>query len=163
MIGRYAHGCQLAAAVRYIWGMHVFTYGTLMFPEIWQAVAGRPSAAMRGKLDGFAIYRVRGQLFPGILAASPADVVPGVVYLDVGPEALRRLDQFEDDFYERQAVTVHCDDGQRREAQSYVVPHGRSNVLTTEGWSADEFIARGDLERFVQRFPGFRRLATDAD
>ena len=53
--------------------MHVFTYGTLMYSEVWQAVAGRPAAAVQGKLAGFAIYRVRDQLFPGILSASPVD------------------------------------------------------------------------------------------
>ena len=143
--------------------MHVFAYGTLMFPEIWQSVAGRPFEALRGTVEGFAIYCVRDQVFPGILAATPIDVVHGVIYLDVGDDAIRRLDQFEDDFYQRQAVTVLCDDGPPREAQAYVVPHERRDVLTTELWSADQFIARGDLERFVQRFPGFRRLATDAD
>ena len=143
--------------------MHVFTYGTLMYSEVWQAVAGRPAAAVQGKLAGFAIYRVRDQLFPGILSASPVDVVPGVVYLDVDHEAVRRLDQFEDDFYQRQAVTVVCDDGQTRDAQAYVVPRENRDVLTTERWSADEFLARGDLEKFIERFPGFGRLRTGAD
>lgn len=162
MIGGRTNGCQLARVVRYTPGMNVFTYGTLMYPGVWNAVAGETSASVRGRAEGFAIFRVAEQVFPGIVGASPADAVQGVVYLDVGAEALRRLDQFEDDFYERQVVMVNCDDGQRREAEAYVVPHANRNVLTSEPWTDEEFIARGDLDRFIQRFAGFQRLAGGA-
>jgi gamma-glutamylcyclotransferase (GGCT)/AIG2-like uncharacterized protein YtfP len=143
--------------------MNVFTYGTLTYPEVWTAVAGETAASVRGSVEGFAIYRIRDQVFPGILAATAEDLVPGVVYLDVGPEALRRLDQFEDDFYERRAVTVISDDGRQLEAEAYVVPPANRDVLTAEPWSADEFIARGDLDRFIERFAGFGRIANGAD
>jgi gamma-glutamylcyclotransferase (GGCT)/AIG2-like uncharacterized protein YtfP len=142
--------------------MNVFTYGTLMFPEVWQAVAGRPSASINGQVSGFAIYRVRDAVFPGIVATT-SGVVQGVVYLDVDDETVRRLDRFEDDFYERQPVTVDCDDGTRRQAEAYVVPDQRRGVLTDEIWSPDGFAARGDLERFLTQFAGFRRLSPNAD
>jgi hypothetical protein len=35
--------------------MHVFTYGTLMFPEVWQAVVGREFATIEGTAAEFAI------------------------------------------------------------------------------------------------------------
>ena len=65
---------------------------------------------------------MRDAVFPGIIAASDADAVRGVVYLDVDEASLARLDVFEDDFYERQALWIECDDGQRRQADAYVVP-----------------------------------------
>ena len=138
--------------------MHVFTYGTLMFPEVWQAVVGRPYATVRGQAAGFEIFRVRDALYPGIVAGSPSDVVHGVMYLDVDDESLARLDRFEDDFYLRLPIAVACDDGQRRDAQAYVVPAEQRDVLTAEPWNGDDFVARGDLARFTAGFAGFGRL-----
>jgi gamma-glutamylcyclotransferase (GGCT)/AIG2-like uncharacterized protein YtfP len=161
MIGRRANGCQHAVVNRYIGAMHVFTYGTLMFSEIWRAVAGRPHASVRGHLTGFAIYRVRDAVFPGIVATTTGGVVQGVVYLDVDEDALSRLDRFEDEFYERMTLPVVCDDGIKREVEAYVVPEERRDVLTDAVWSPDEFVARGDLTRFTQQFQGFGRIESD--
>src|SRR6187397_11355 len=94
--------------------MHVFTYGTLMFPEVWQAVVGRSFETVAGNAAGFEVFRVCDAVFPGIVAGTGACAVPGVVYLEVDQESTERLDRFEDDFYERRAIAVDCSDGQRR-------------------------------------------------
>ena len=138
--------------------MHVFTYGTLMFPEVWKAVAGREFKSIKGIAAGFAVYRVRDAVFPGIVHASEQDGVRGVVYLDVAAESLARLDLFEDDFYRRETLWVACDDGERRAAEAYVVPTENRAVLTDEPWRADEFVASGGLQEFIERFQGFTRI-----
>ena len=138
--------------------MHVFTYGTLMFPEVWQAVVGREYAAVLGTAASYAIYRVADAVFPGIVAAGDDEAVRGVVYLDVDDAAVARLDRFEDDFYERQTLWVDCDDGERRAVGAYVVPAKNRAVLTDEPWDRDDFVACGHLEQFIQRFAGFSRL-----
>jgi gamma-glutamylcyclotransferase (GGCT)/AIG2-like uncharacterized protein YtfP len=138
--------------------MNVFTYGTLMFPEVWPAVAGRDFTSVGGTAAGFAIYRVQGAEFPGIVAAGDTRHVRGVVYLEVDDTALARLDRFEDDFYERQTLWIDCDDGQRRAAEAYVVPDRNRAVLTEEVWNGADFVAQGHLAEFVQRFAGFSRL-----
>src|SRR5262245_45492617 len=112
--------------------MHVFTYGTLMFPEVWQAVVGRQFTTVAATATGYAIYRVRDAVFPGIIAAGERDTVRGVVYLDVDAASLASLDLFEDDFYRRVTLSLTCDDGQRRAADAYVVPEKNREVLTTE-------------------------------
>jgi gamma-glutamylcyclotransferase (GGCT)/AIG2-like uncharacterized protein YtfP len=138
--------------------MHVFTYGTLMFAEVWQTVVGREFATVCGTAAGYAIYRVEGAEFPGIVAAGVNDLVRGVVYLDVDQAALARLDRFEDDFYERRTLWIDCDDNQRRAAEAYVVPANNRAVLTDETWNSEEFVARGQLAEFLRRFAGFSRL-----
>jgi gamma-glutamylcyclotransferase (GGCT)/AIG2-like uncharacterized protein YtfP len=138
--------------------MHVFTYGTLMFPEVWQAVVGRQFAAVEATAAGFAIYRVRDAVFPGIIAGDERDAVRGVIYLEVDAASLERLDRFEDDFYRRQTLSLSCDDGQPRAAEAYVVPHENRYVLTGEPWQADRFVATGGLGTFLSRFEGFARL-----
>jgi gamma-glutamylcyclotransferase (GGCT)/AIG2-like uncharacterized protein YtfP len=132
-----------------------------MFPEVWLAVVGRQFATVEATASGYAIYRVRDAVFPGIIAAGKGDSVRGVVYLDVDEASLARLDLFEDDFYRRESVAVECDDGQRRSANAYVVPAENRHVLTGEAWRADQFVASGGLELFIRRFAGFARLAAD--
>jgi gamma-glutamylcyclotransferase (GGCT)/AIG2-like uncharacterized protein YtfP len=140
--------------------MHVFTYGTLMFSEVWQAVVGREFATVEATATGYAIYRVRDAVFPGIIAAGERDAVRGVVYLDVDPTSITRLDLFEDDFYRRESLWLSCDDGGRRAADAYVVPEQNRGVLTSETWQADRFVASGGLDTFIRRFEGFGRLST---
>lgn len=138
--------------------MHVFTYGTLMFPEVWKAVVGREFETVEGSTDGFAVFRVRDAVFPGIAEAS-GGAVRGVVYVDVDQDSIERLDKFEDDFYERRSIWITCDDGRRLAADAYVVPDANRGVLTDEIWNPDSFVASGGLEHFINRFAGFGRVA----
>jgi gamma-glutamylcyclotransferase (GGCT)/AIG2-like uncharacterized protein YtfP len=138
--------------------MNVFTYGTLMFPEVWKAVVGSEFASVDGTAVGYAIFRVRDAVFPGIIAASDRDAVRGVVYLDVDSDSVARLDLFEDDFYGRETLQIECDDHERRSAEAYVIPHANREVLTDETWLRDEFVASGGLNHFIRRFQGFRRI-----
>jgi gamma-glutamylcyclotransferase (GGCT)/AIG2-like uncharacterized protein YtfP len=138
--------------------MHVFAYGTLMFPEVWREVTGLNSVGVEGLLQGFAAYRVRDAVFPGIIR-SPGSVVPGILYCDVPPAPVDQLDRFEDDFYVREQVTVKTLDGRLHEAEAYVVLPKNSHVLTTEIWTRESFLASGGLEEFVANFAGFGRVA----
>lgn len=142
--------------------MHVFTYGTLMFPEVWWAVVGQSFETVDGRANGYAIFRVRDAVFPGLALASRDCIVRGVVYLDVDHSSVERLDKFEDDFYQRQAISVDCDDGQRRMADAYIVPPVNQGVLTDEPWDRDAFLASGGLRQFIDRFAGFGRV-TESD
>jgi len=139
--------------------MHVFTYGTLMFPEVWRAVVGREFEIAEGSAAGFAIFRVRDAVFPGIAPAGYESTVRGVVYLDVDDGSLQRLDAFEDDFYERRSIAVNCENGRRLEAEAYVVPEANRHVLTDEPWERDQLVKTGGLQRFIERFAGFGRIA----
>lgn len=143
--------------------MHVFTYGTLMFPEIWQTVVGRRFTTVEGVAKGFAVYRVRRAVFPGIKAAEESDVVRGVVYLDVDHAAIAKLDLFEDEFYERRSIWIDCSDGERRAADTYIVPPAQLHVLTDEPWHRSIFLASGGLAQFVRHYQGFPRAQGSAD
>jgi gamma-glutamylcyclotransferase (GGCT)/AIG2-like uncharacterized protein YtfP len=139
--------------------MHVFTYGTLMFPEIWQAVVGRSFETVEGNAAGFEVFRVRDAVFPGITAGTGGCSAAGVVYLDVDPVSMDRLDRFEGVFYERRVIAVDCVDGLRRMAEAYIVPAANRSGLMSEPWGRETFLASGGLEQFVSRFAGFRRVA----
>ena len=83
--------------------------------------------------------------------------VPGLLYLNLDPESLTRLDAFEGDFYIRQTVTVLTADGRELTADAYIVPPDRRDILTNEIWTAEDFLARGQLAEFVARYSGFNR------
>jgi gamma-glutamylcyclotransferase (GGCT)/AIG2-like uncharacterized protein YtfP len=138
--------------------MHVFTYGSLMFPEVWSVVVGREFKTVVGTASGYSIFRVRDAVFPGIVAAGAESTVSGLVYLDVDDESVARLDRFEDDFYDRLDVMVDCADGERRTAGAYVVPAKNDDMLTSEPWTAEWFVSSGGLADFIARFQGFSRL-----
>jgi gamma-glutamylcyclotransferase (GGCT)/AIG2-like uncharacterized protein YtfP len=162
--------------------MHLFTYGTLMFPEIWQAVVGKDFKTTPAHLPGHEIYRVRNAVYPGIIAApnhslsengplgehsgsrpstldSRLSSVPGLLYLNLDEESLERLDAFEDDFYRRRPIRVTCEDGRALDAEAYIVPPESAHLLTDEPWTPQEFQARGNLAEFVSRYSGFNRLS----
>ena len=49
--------------------MHVFTYGSLMFPEVWRIVVGREFETVDGEVAGYSIFRVDDAEYPGITAS----------------------------------------------------------------------------------------------
>lgn len=141
--------------------MHVFTYGSLMFPEIWQVVVGREFGTIQGTVAGYSIYRVRRGSYPGMIASSKDDLVRGLVYLDVDAASIERLDRFEGRFYERVTLPTECSDGKPRAAEAYVVPERKRHGLTDETWSAEAFVASGGINDFTRRFHGFSRLEAE--
>jgi gamma-glutamylcyclotransferase (GGCT)/AIG2-like uncharacterized protein YtfP len=138
--------------------MHVFTYGSLMFPEVWRSVVGRDFATIAGTAAGYSIFRVRDVAFPGITPAGKGSSVAGLIYLDVDNESIARLDRFEDTFYDRLSIEIDCVDGERRLAGAYVVSAKNRHVLTAEPWTAEWFESSGGLADFIARFQGFSRL-----
>lgn len=46
----------------------VFVYGTLMYPEVLEALIQRVPDIQPGTVNGYARYAVRGQVFPGAIA-----------------------------------------------------------------------------------------------
>lgn len=141
--------------------MHVFTYGSLMFPEIWQIVVGREFGTIEGTVSGYSVYRVRRGAYPGMIASADDDVVRGLVYIDVDASSVARLDQFEGRFYERHTLPITCADDVQRLAEAYVVPKRHSHGLTSATWTAEEFVASGGIVDFTRRFQGFSRLEAE--
>ncbi len=133
--------------------MNLFVYGTLLVPEIWEAVTGLPDLTCHpATLEGHVIRRVRGAAYPGIHAAPGAvDPVPGNVHLDVSGEALRRLDAYEDRFYVREEVFPVVPGIGTVAAQTYLVPPDHAAaILSEEPWSLEWFEAN-ELDRFRRR------------
>jgi gamma-glutamylcyclotransferase (GGCT)/AIG2-like uncharacterized protein YtfP len=113
--------------------MDLFAYGTLMFPEVWARAAREECVSRRAVLHGYEARRLSGVSFPGLIEA-PEISTPGLLYLDVSPEAMRRLDAYEDDFYVRVEVRVELEDGGTLPAQVYLMSPEHRFMVLPERW-----------------------------
>ena len=129
--------------------MHVFTYGTLLFPEVMDAVTGRIFARVPATLAGFTRVRVRGAVYPAAREKAGASIA-GLLYLDVDAAALARLDRFEGALYERRSVRVMRDDGASSAAEVYAVARAHHGRLEPRAWDPEQF-RREHLATYVAR------------
>jgi gamma-glutamylcyclotransferase (GGCT)/AIG2-like uncharacterized protein YtfP len=120
----------------------VFVYGTLQFPDVFEAVTGRRLRAIDAWLDGYARHQVKRAPYPAILPAPDARV-HGLAVEGIDGTALARMDDFEGEMYRREPVTVvRAADGAALPAQAYVLrPRWRSRVADGD-WDADAFARR---------------------
>jgi len=137
--------------------MNLFTYGTLMVPEIMHQVAGCVLQSSEVTLEGYVRYGVRGEQYPGV-TAQVGSRVEGILYLDVGSEPLRRLDAFEGRMYRRESVRVVQKSDQRElAAMVYVFRPEYEHLLTGEPWDLQRFMQNGRAI-FESEYEGYGEL-----
>jgi gamma-glutamylcyclotransferase (GGCT)/AIG2-like uncharacterized protein YtfP len=124
---------------------HVFTYGSLMFDEVWGRVVAGRYASVAATLAGHARYQVRDETYPGMVVVAEA-AVDGVLHLDVDEGDLERLDHFEGDDYIRRVVTVVDAQGSPLAAQTYLYRHGDRLLATS--WEPQAFA----MQRFIETY-----------
>ncbi len=124
---------------------NVFTYGSLMFAEVWGRVVHGAYGAVAARLVGHRRHEVRGQTYPGMIACDGA-AVEGVLYLDVAADDLERLDRFEGADYRRITVSVDCADGAPRAGETYL--YLRHDLLLDAPWKAETFA----MQRFLETY-----------
>ena len=131
-----------------------FTYGSLMWADIWSVVCGRSHPAVDAELRGYARHPVRGEDYPGLALAAQDARVSGQLYLDVDEASLARLDAFEGEEYERFVVTVQLADGSSRDAFCYRFCGDSAGRLLPSEWDPAAFEREGKA-RFMAAYPGF--------
>ena len=126
---------------------NIFTYGSLMFAEVWTRVVAADYRSVRARLEGHARFEVRDQTYPGMVPDANSQVA-GVLYLDVDDADLARLDHFEGDDYVRSVLEVICEDGTARAAETYV--YRRPDCLLKTSWQPEAFAMQGFLETYCR-------------
>ena len=119
----------------------LFTYGTLMLAEVMEIVAGRHFAAQRATLAGHRRRLLRGRVYPGLLP-DPGESVEGVLWEDVDPPALARIDRFEGSLYERPELRVTAASGECCGAFVYRLRPEHRALASDADWHEAEFRAR---------------------
>ena len=131
--------------------MHLFTYGTLMFPSIWQRVVGIDFAAQPATLRGYAVYRVRNDVYPVLVEGDPTTVAEGLVYYDLDSKTIAKLDRYESCIYIRQTIQATSTDDRLFECATYVLSPKHRSLCTDDPWTAEWFTQHA-LQEYMRRF-----------
>lgn len=131
----------------------LFTYGSLRCTDIMLQVAGQECPHVPALLRDYFCSRITGETYPGIYPEQGKSVT-GVVYTGLGAEAIRRLDNFEGEYYERKALSVKREGHGVIAAYGYVVKPQYRHILTGTPWSFDEFLRHGK-QKFIDDYVGF--------
>lgn len=126
---------------------NVFTYGTLMLPEVMEAVSGHQFRSEKAELSDYQRFQIKKKVYPAIVY-SKNQSTNGVVYFDVDADSLERLDYFEDVIYHRNEVTVILQDGNTISAYAYIVNPEFESTLSDKPWILDDFKDKC-LEQYV--------------
>jgi len=126
---------------------HLFAYGTLEIPAVMYAVTGQHCPAGVAVLPGYTRYLLANKHYPGIVPQLNAEV-EGLLYRNLSPQVWQRLDRYEDDFYQRQQVTVLSARGEPIEAWTYIVPVAQQYLLSQTPWDR-RYFTKHRLRRFL--------------
>lgn len=136
--------------------INLFTYGSLMCADIMFRVAGCKVQSTESVLADFHRSRIKLEEYPGIFPL-PGDSVPGILYFNLPDEAIRRLDIFEGELYDRQAVEVVSAEFGACRAMAYIVKPCYHDRISNVDWSFDHFLATGKA-KFEQAYLGFEKI-----
>lgn len=123
--------------------MNVFTYGSLMYPQVWERVVRGRYRSAPAELAGFRRLALLGVAYPGAVPDAGARIL-GRLYFDVRADDLDRLDAFEASEYRREEVAVTLQpsaQGARQPAQvaAQVYVYLGEARLAGHDWDAQRF------------------------
>ena len=127
---------------------NVFTYGSLMFPIVWDRVVQGRYRSSEATIHGFQRLRIRGEQYPALIIYPNAGSLSGRVYFDVSASDIARLDHFETSDYARVAIAVTID-GTALTADAFLTL--KPEALEPLEWSPEIF-ARDGLESFLTTY-----------
>jgi gamma-glutamylcyclotransferase (GGCT)/AIG2-like uncharacterized protein YtfP len=128
--------------------MNVFTYGSLMFAEVWTRVVRGQYRQSLAVAHGYRRYAVRDETYPGMIPDGQAEV-GGVVYFNVNPADLEALDAFEGEDYCRAEIMLRLPDGGLLQAQTYL--YLPTEKLSGASWEPESFQMQRFLETYVRQ------------
>jgi gamma-glutamylcyclotransferase (GGCT)/AIG2-like uncharacterized protein YtfP len=126
---------------------HLFAYGTLEIPAVMYAVTGQQHPAEAAVLPDYNRYLLINKHYPGVVPQLNAEV-EGMLYRNLNPQIWQRLDRYEDDFYQRQQVTVLSRRGEPIDAWTYIVSEASQHLLSQIPWDR-RYFTKHRLRRFL--------------
>jgi gamma-glutamylcyclotransferase (GGCT)/AIG2-like uncharacterized protein YtfP len=125
---------------------NIFTYGSLMFDEVWRQVVTGHYRSTPAMLRHHQRHALTGLSYPGVVAA-PGEQVAGRLYLDVSADDIARLDAFEGREYRRDLLQVVLAGGALASAWTYIWLDPQR--VSGKPWASDAF----ELHEFLQTYP----------
>lgn len=134
--------------------MHLFTYGSLMFPQVWSSVVRGHYRRQPARLNGYQRCSIKGETYPAAVVATLDNFIDGQLYMNLTAAEMERLDRFEGGDYERVVAPVILAEGGVVMAALYRYRHpGR---LDARPWDVEWFEREG-MALFLAQYGGFSR------
>lgn len=118
-----------------------FAYGTLKVESIMHAVTGKNFPSEPATLMEYGCYTLKARPYPGI-KPEPGAKTPGLLYHGISEEIYRKLDAYEDDFYQRRTLIVKTAKGADIEAEVYTIPEIYWQILESRPWTLETFLKK---------------------
>ena len=134
---------------------HIFTYGSLMFEQVWNEVVHGSYRCSPGTVSGFVRRAILHEHYPAMLPGPLSSTVAGVVYLDISTEDLIRLDEFEGSIYQRRGVQVLTDNNIHA-AEAYILKDSYRHLVSDQKWDPEKFQEQ-TIHQFLGTYFGFDR------
>jgi gamma-glutamylcyclotransferase (GGCT)/AIG2-like uncharacterized protein YtfP len=135
--------------------MHIFTYGSLMYEQVWSRVVRACYRSASARLTGYRRCKVRGETYPCLVPGK--GTVEGRLYFDVNTNDLQRLDRFEGPGYDRVERFCYVEGGLYIPAGVYVWKEEYRYLVDPAPWLVRHF-ERDGLKRFLAAYGGFARV-----
>lgn len=121
--------------------MHLFTYGSLMYSDIWQSIVQGQYLNERAILTGYQRVFIKGDRYPVLRSAPFNSGFTGTVYFDLNVQDVLLLDRFEGDFYQRRPIIVKSvkSDSPAIKAQAYLLKPQYQHLASTRPWTEQIF------------------------
>jgi gamma-glutamylcyclotransferase (GGCT)/AIG2-like uncharacterized protein YtfP len=116
--------------------MHVFVYGSLLFPEIAEGLSGEKLEWQDATLNGYSRLALKEADYPAIIKQNNS-TVKGKVLLNLDKNAIDLLTFYEGDEYKMAAVKVETDSGTIN-ALAFIWIAG-NEFLENYDWSEEQF------------------------
>lgn len=133
--------------------VNIFTYGTLMFAEIWSRVVVGEYDKSPAILNGYDRKLARGEIYPVLFPSTAFSLVEGTVYIGVTDADLQEIDSFEGKYYSRQSAEVLVREAAKLPVQVYVLKEEYYSIISHKNWDPARFRIDG-IQLFLNRFTG---------
>ena len=133
--------------------MNIFTYGSLMFSEVWNMVVQGNYYSSSAVLHGYRRFCIKNESYPGLRPGQTDERVEGIVYHDINAQDLQKLDLFEGCYYERVPVNVDVGNCEIK-GQVYLIKDQYLYLATDNHWDPDDFYKKS-IGDFVATYTGF--------
>jgi gamma-glutamylcyclotransferase (GGCT)/AIG2-like uncharacterized protein YtfP len=129
---------------------HLFAYGSLNCPAVWQPLVQDHYSHCLGFLPGHQRVKIFLDNYPVVYPDTQQPGILGTVYLNISPDDWQRLDRFEGEIYTRTRCQVISAHGPLA-AYIYQPKPQYHALLTQAPWHQDLF-NRFSLPQFLQRY-----------
>ena len=136
--------------------VNIFTYGTLMFEEIWSRVVVGGYDKSPAVLNGYDRKLARGEIYPVLFPSSGFSLVEGTVYIGITDADLQKIDSFEGEYYSRQPAEVLVREATKLPVQVYVLKEEYYSIISHKDWDPARFRIDG-IQLFLNRYTGFNQ------